>query len=824
MHERSFIVLIDKDYDESLQRMALIAAEELFSVQAEYDASEDVSLGDDCVKKPRWVLVRGDRIERLDNAKEYLTACFTPESKCTELVCETLIQVLQDGYAWWWQSLECEFKVRIILPEGENIQIDPIMVRGHKMHEMIVQGNEVPVAYASSYLCELNSNFVSPPTIDDKCEEDEVRKNFSTALSEWKMFNHDLYSKCNVHVLKVLLKWFYFIKGVQPPKQEYVLNLQPKNDDSIIILAGDNDSMGMELELTVEDEIQTEESETETAQEGRASADAKRKISEVGIGSSSGAEETPAPAFFTKRPPQRSAKKFSSSKIEVVDIVSSSEDENATSKFAKELEEAIRRSMIQETIDAVETKGPWSNQTVTEQDQPNAAQASASTSITRNVVAPPRPAKSFSPHKIIGITQPMRNTTNRRKVEEITTTRLKPLSEVEFQMLRPVILDGSNIAMQHGTGARFGPYRLPIFSCRAMLIACRYFIARGHYVVAFVPEDRAKQHPDNTRRPMTDKHLLLWMIEKNLVCQTPAQRSYNSKQNYFVKCYDDLMLIQYADNHGGVIVSKDQFRDVLVQYPEWEGTIQHRRLMFSWIGDEFLVPNDPMGRGGIGLSNLLRFGPNEIAPTASRVMDERTCRELLHEIDEQLARPAPPVEPVVQQGHWNGNNHYSNNDRPYYNRQNNWAYNRQYRYPTEDDLAISASSEQELPPPIPARGDPPPAVPIQWNVFPTQNSGSGNAQMGSLNNGQASSSRSPPAHNHQYNGGHHLPQQFEETSTFRETARTTMVSQLSQVFDRATISRAIKLHPDVTDAQQMGALITDMMLAGGGDQDNNDPE
>lgn len=788
MHERSFIVLIDKDYDESLQQMALLAAQELFCVEAEYDSSEDLCLGENCVKKPRWVIVKGKRVERLDNAKEYLTACFTPESRCTELICEKMVQILQDGNAFWWQSIECEFKVRVIWPdEGELDQMDPPMiVRGHPMIKLIVQGNEVPVSYASSFLAELNSNFISPPLIDEPIDEEEVRRSFKEVLSNWIIFDRDLYSKCNAYALKLLLKWFYFIKGAQPANPEYVLNLKPKNDNSVIVLAGDVDLIGLDFENEAETALDEPKVEVEKEEPE---------------------PETDMATFFTKRPPPRNDTKLGTLS-ENVEVVSSSEDDaTATSKSLHCLETSPTN------LSPIEDNGPWSEQILRdiaiEHEKLKAAQTSLSASVEpNNIAASSAPVQSFDPMKIVAIQQTTRRQANRRKMED--TTKLQPLSEVEFQMLRPIILDGSNIAMQHST--RPGAYRSRIFSSRAILIACRYFIARGHYVIAFVPEDRARQHPENPRKMMTDKHMLLWMIDKNLICQTPAQRSFNAKQEYvsYIKCYDDLMLIQYADNHAGVIVSKDQYRDVLSEYPEWEGTIQNRRLMFTWVGDEFMVPQDPMGRGGTSLSNLLRFAPNEIAPTASRVMDERTCRELLHEIDEQLARPAPPVDPFVPHAQWNGHFNNYNNNRPYYNRQNNWGFNRQFR----NDEDIAGSSEQALPEARPDRVEEPAQAPlIQWNVFPARNSGSSIVQKGSFSNGPP---RSPPSYNQQYNGGYNqYPNRQQDPSvSLEKAARATMFSKLSQVFDRASISKAIKRHPDVKDAQRMGELITDMMLAG----------
>ena len=64
-------------------------------------------------------------------------------------------------------------------------------------------------------------------------------------------------------------------------------------------------------------------------------------------------------------------------------------------------------------------------------------------------------------------------------------------------------------------------------------------------------------------------------------------------------------VVQYAASNDGVIVSNDNFRDILHESPEMRQAIQERLLMFNFVGDEFMVPDDPLGKHGPRLSSFL---------------------------------------------------------------------------------------------------------------------------------------------------------------------------------------------------------------------------
>nr|CAD7586547.1 unnamed protein product [Timema genevievae] len=72
-------------------------------------------------------------------------------------------------------------------------------------------------------------------------------------------------------------------------------------------------------------------------------------------------------------------------------------------------------------------------------------------------------------------------------------------------------------------------------------------------------------------------------------------------------CAPTRYIVQAAHEMGGVIVSTDNFRDLLEENPAWKDTIEKRLLMFTWVEDILMFPQDPLGRNGPTLEEFLRF-------------------------------------------------------------------------------------------------------------------------------------------------------------------------------------------------------------------------
>ncbi|XP_032102872.1 endoribonuclease ZC3H12A isoform X1 [Sapajus apella] len=173
-----------------------------------------------------------------------------------------------------------------------------------------------------------------------------------------------------------------------------------------------------------------------------------------------------------------------------------------------------------------------------------------------------------------------------------------PLSEEEKEGsdLRPVVIDGSNVAMSHGNKE--------VFSCRGILLAVNWFLERGHTdITVFVPSWRKEQpRPDV---PITDQHILRELEKKKILVFTPSRRVGGKR----VVCYDDRFIVKLAYDSDGIVVSNDTYRDLQGERQEWKRFIEERLLMYSFVNDKFMPPDDPLGRHGPSLDNFLRKKP-----------------------------------------------------------------------------------------------------------------------------------------------------------------------------------------------------------------------
>ncbi|XP_023131765.1 endoribonuclease ZC3H12A [Amphiprion ocellaris] len=162
--------------------------------------------------------------------------------------------------------------------------------------------------------------------------------------------------------------------------------------------------------------------------------------------------------------------------------------------------------------------------------------------------------------------------------------------------LRPIVIDGSNVAMSHGNKE--------VFSCRGIQLAVNFFLDRGHSTITvFVPSWRKEQPRADS--PLTDQHILKELEKRKIVVFTPSRRVGGKR----VVCYDDRFIVKLAHESNGVIVSNDTYRDLQGERPEWKKCIEERLLMYSFVNDKFMPPDDPLGRHGPSLDNFLRKKP-----------------------------------------------------------------------------------------------------------------------------------------------------------------------------------------------------------------------
>ncbi|KAH8312052.1 hypothetical protein KR044_009127 [Drosophila immigrans] len=165
--------------------------------------------------------------------------------------------------------------------------------------------------------------------------------------------------------------------------------------------------------------------------------------------------------------------------------------------------------------------------------------------------------------------------------------------------LRHIVIDGSNVALSHGNNT--------IFSCRGIRICVEWFRQRGHrHITAFVPNWRKELANNN----ITEQELLHELEQERVLVFTPS-RHLDGKR---VSCYDDRFILKLAVETDGIVVSNDNYRDLLLESNEFRKVVQERLLMYSFVDDIFMPPDDPLGRSGPTLDMFLRLQTQQKMP------------------------------------------------------------------------------------------------------------------------------------------------------------------------------------------------------------------
>ncbi|XP_076297670.1 zinc finger CCCH-type containing protein regnase 1 isoform X2 [Lasioglossum baleicum] len=167
--------------------------------------------------------------------------------------------------------------------------------------------------------------------------------------------------------------------------------------------------------------------------------------------------------------------------------------------------------------------------------------------------------------------------------------------------LRPVVIDGSNVAISHGNKE--------VFSCRGIKICVDWFKARGHKeITVFVPKWR--KEASKIDNPIVDQEILGELERDRLLVFTPSRLVAGKR----MVCYDDRYILKLAAETDGIVVSNDNYRDLAQESPEFQKVVKEKILMYTFVNDRFMPPDDPLGRNGPTLENFLRVLPKKLDP------------------------------------------------------------------------------------------------------------------------------------------------------------------------------------------------------------------
>lgn len=127
----------------------------------------------------------------------------------------------------------------------------------------------------------------------------------------------------------------------------------------------------------------------------------------------------------------------------------------------------------------------------------------------------------------------------------------------------------------------------------------------GHRdITVFVPKWRKESaRPDN---PIKDQEILNELERERILVYTPSRSLTNGKR---MVCYDDRYILKLAVDNDGIVVSNDNYRDLLQESNEFKKVVEERILMYSFVNDRFMPPDDPLGKLGPTLDNFLKFQP-----------------------------------------------------------------------------------------------------------------------------------------------------------------------------------------------------------------------
>ena len=99
-----------------------------------------------------------------------------------------------------------------------------------------------------------------------------------------------------------------------------------------------------------------------------------------------------------------------------------------------------------------------------------------------------------------------------------------------------------------------------------------------------------------------DQEILLELERERILTFTPSRQVGGRR----LVCYDDRYILKLAAETDGIVVSNDNYRDLISECPEYKRIVEERILMYSFVNDRFMPPDDPLGRNGPKLERFLR--------------------------------------------------------------------------------------------------------------------------------------------------------------------------------------------------------------------------
>ena len=159
------------------------------------------------------------------------------------------------------------------------------------------------------------------------------------------------------------------------------------------------------------------------------------------------------------------------------------------------------------------------------------------------------------------------------------------IDKVKLDALPKVVLDGQNIAFEHGNKLAIGLNIKKMFSYEGLRIAFEALYKRGFKAEFILPSF----HLGKKRVERFDKAKAIdYLTEFDVFIKVKGTGS-NKK--------DDSFILQHAFNNNLIIISNDQYRNKLEELSEkeynlWKPWLDKNRLGFKFENDSFIIDSD----------------------------------------------------------------------------------------------------------------------------------------------------------------------------------------------------------------------------------------
>ena len=166
----------------------------------------------------------------------------------------------------------------------------------------------------------------------------------------------------------------------------------------------------------------------------------------------------------------------------------------------------------------------------------------------------------------------------------------RPYKRNQKGQFRPIVVDGCNVGFAYARNDRF--------DAEGLRITYEYFVNKGydnkdiHIIVKHMP------------RLSEECKATLETLRKIGVLQDTPSRLAGGE---IIRRDDDLFILETALEIGGIVLSKDRYKQYWDPHPKYREVIRDRLVQPTFIGDKLILPQDPLGKKGPCLDKFLRF-------------------------------------------------------------------------------------------------------------------------------------------------------------------------------------------------------------------------